>query len=219
MYDIKNAESCDDGNTISGDGCSSGCKIEKDWVCKRLITPDLPNDVYIKDLRLPVFKDICQKKLKVYFYANDMGAILFPHFKLSFNKDICIDSNKFFKAYDIKPIDNQKGKENSHIKVVDSLVKNIRFESLKILELKKCRDYIIVYTLEDNYTGPVEIGLLGEDQEVPYVLAKDDFDYGKDVFKDIVGYVVYDIKKVKNIELVKKVSDYSLIFIKFSSPF
>jgi cysteine-rich repeat protein len=27
-------ESCDDGNTIGGDGCSATCQIEPDWYCK-----------------------------------------------------------------------------------------------------------------------------------------------------------------------------------------
>ena len=26
-------EECDDGNTVSGDGCSSTCKIEDGWMC------------------------------------------------------------------------------------------------------------------------------------------------------------------------------------------
>jgi cysteine-rich repeat protein len=32
-------EQCDDGNSISGDGCSSDCKIECDWMCGRLGCP------------------------------------------------------------------------------------------------------------------------------------------------------------------------------------
>ncbi len=34
---IESGEECDDGNDVSNDGCSSGCLIEKGWVCP---TPD-----------------------------------------------------------------------------------------------------------------------------------------------------------------------------------
>lgn len=27
-------DDCDDGNKISGDGCDSQCKVEKNWDCK-----------------------------------------------------------------------------------------------------------------------------------------------------------------------------------------
>ena len=30
---IDTGETCDDGNTTNGDGCSSKCKIEKNWSC------------------------------------------------------------------------------------------------------------------------------------------------------------------------------------------
>ena len=34
---------CDDGNTISGDGCSASCNIEENWSCKggSEISPDI----------------------------------------------------------------------------------------------------------------------------------------------------------------------------------
>ena len=32
-------EQCDDGNTVSSDGCSSTCTIESGWVCNKLKTP------------------------------------------------------------------------------------------------------------------------------------------------------------------------------------
>lgn len=28
-----NREGCDDGNNVSGDGCSSTCKVESGWIC------------------------------------------------------------------------------------------------------------------------------------------------------------------------------------------
>ena len=34
------AETCDDGNTVSGDGCSSTCTVENDWTCANAF-PDL----------------------------------------------------------------------------------------------------------------------------------------------------------------------------------
>lgn len=31
---VEGAETCDDGNTLDGDGCSSRCKTESGWDCK-----------------------------------------------------------------------------------------------------------------------------------------------------------------------------------------
>lgn len=36
---IEDVEECDDGNTVSGDGCSSVCHLETGWVC---LTPNTP---------------------------------------------------------------------------------------------------------------------------------------------------------------------------------
>ena len=36
---LDNAEECDDGNTISGDGCSLACRRETDWVCPNAGSP------------------------------------------------------------------------------------------------------------------------------------------------------------------------------------
>lgn len=30
---VLTTEGCDDGNTVSGDGCTSTCKVEEDWLC------------------------------------------------------------------------------------------------------------------------------------------------------------------------------------------
>lgn len=48
---VLTTEGCDDGNTVSGDGCTSTCKVEEDWlcigigattsVCKISVTPNL----------------------------------------------------------------------------------------------------------------------------------------------------------------------------------
>jgi fibro-slime domain-containing protein len=32
---VEGAEECDDGNTISGEGCTSDCKLESDWACPK----------------------------------------------------------------------------------------------------------------------------------------------------------------------------------------
>jgi cysteine-rich repeat protein len=36
---LEGAEECDDGNTVSGEGCTSDCKLESDWICP---TPGSP---------------------------------------------------------------------------------------------------------------------------------------------------------------------------------
>ncbi len=36
---VEGAEECDDGNTVSGEGCTSDCKLESDWACP---TPGSP---------------------------------------------------------------------------------------------------------------------------------------------------------------------------------
>jgi sulfatase modifying factor 1 len=41
------AESCDDGNTTSGDGCDATCKVEPSWVCAG--TPSFCNRSCVKD--------------------------------------------------------------------------------------------------------------------------------------------------------------------------
>lgn len=30
------SEVCDDGNSVSGDGCSQNCKVENGWACRIL---------------------------------------------------------------------------------------------------------------------------------------------------------------------------------------
>jgi len=38
-------EACDDGNTVSGDGCSSGCETEIEWSCRhRFCEPTVCDD-------------------------------------------------------------------------------------------------------------------------------------------------------------------------------
>ena len=36
---LEGAEGCDDGNSVNGDGCSSGCKTEDGWECKSYSSP------------------------------------------------------------------------------------------------------------------------------------------------------------------------------------
>ena len=31
---VTGAESCDDGNTVSGDGCTASCNLETGWICE-----------------------------------------------------------------------------------------------------------------------------------------------------------------------------------------
>jgi cysteine-rich repeat protein len=39
---------CDDGNSISGDGCSSSCEIETDWECKGGSPTSVDNCSYVE---------------------------------------------------------------------------------------------------------------------------------------------------------------------------
>lgn len=43
---------CDDGNTVSGDGCSSDCQIEPDYVCNggNYKRPDICIRITFKDV-------------------------------------------------------------------------------------------------------------------------------------------------------------------------
>jgi cysteine-rich repeat protein len=34
------SEECDDGNLTNGDGCSSECMVEKDWICRKQISKE-----------------------------------------------------------------------------------------------------------------------------------------------------------------------------------
>jgi len=38
---LTNSESCDDGNTVNGDGCNNLCQIETNWTCNVTVQPSL----------------------------------------------------------------------------------------------------------------------------------------------------------------------------------
>ena len=46
-------EECDDGNFVSGDGCSSVCMIETGWTC-------INKYIYLR-LEVPVFRSFCTR--------------------------------------------------------------------------------------------------------------------------------------------------------------
>ena len=53
-----NSEQCDDGNTLSGDGCSSTCQIERDYACS-YSTDTTPDSIQLQT----VFRDLRRDNL------------------------------------------------------------------------------------------------------------------------------------------------------------
>jgi cysteine-rich repeat protein len=78
---------CDDGNTNNGDGCSSDCLVEDNFVCKRGAN-------HTPESQLPdkYNKDVCTEKLSPYFEINTDNAIGKPRLDLIFNFDVCCGS-------------------------------------------------------------------------------------------------------------------------------
>lgn len=54
------AEECDDGNTVSGDGCSKKCKIEDGWEC---LHDYVKMDPFALEAGDPVFISKCKRVL------------------------------------------------------------------------------------------------------------------------------------------------------------
>jgi len=139
LYNIGSHDksTCDDGNTIDGDGCSSTCYIEPDYVCKR-------GDVTTPLFEIPekTNKDKCVEQLKVDFKMNVENATGNPKLDLIFNDDVCIGKETFFEIYE--PYCIKKNEANG------LRVKVLTFE---FYEIDVCRTYIIEYVLKDNYSG------------------------------------------------------------------
>ncbi|EAS05289.2 myxococcus cysteine-rich repeat protein (macronuclear) [Tetrahymena thermophila SB210] len=72
---ITNQKECDDGNTISGDGCSSSCKIEDGWKCSggSATSPD-----------------ICQNIAPIIMTLSSQNVDNGPIITITFNKNIRI---------------------------------------------------------------------------------------------------------------------------------
>ena len=54
---IQNNEECDDGNSISGDGCSSSCLVEAGYECTG--APSVCTGMFIRITNLWLFRLIC----------------------------------------------------------------------------------------------------------------------------------------------------------------
>jgi len=52
-YDGVSIEQCDDGNNVSGDGCSNNCTIEAGWTCVNVLKN--------LTLEIPAFISVCTK--------------------------------------------------------------------------------------------------------------------------------------------------------------
>ena len=68
-------EECDDGNQISGDGCSSTCQIEPGWTCAQ---PDIGNTMKVpvvyRDFRSPAPRRI-SKRVSFRSYNPTTGVV------------------------------------------------------------------------------------------------------------------------------------------------
>ena len=83
MPDLYSFNSCDDGNQINGDGCSSDCQVEKDFICK----DGNPNS-----------KDICRE---IIIPIVNIEKIDNQHFILKFSEDVSIDGKTLEDAINI----------------------------------------------------------------------------------------------------------------------
>ena len=66
---VARTDACDDGNSVSGDGCSSSCTIEKDFTCEKNLAL-LSSCYFIGNLtisELKTFKSNYENKIIVYF--------------------------------------------------------------------------------------------------------------------------------------------------------
>jgi cysteine-rich repeat protein len=78
---------CDDGNNNDGDGCSSACLVEDNYVCKRGA-----NNTPESQLPDKMNRDVCTEELSTIFEINTDNAIGKPRLDLIFNFDVCCGS-------------------------------------------------------------------------------------------------------------------------------
>ena len=78
---------CDDGNNNDGDGCSSDCFVEDNFVCKRGA-----NYTPVSQLPEKMNRDVCTEELSPIFEINTDNAIGKPRLDLIFNFDVCAGS-------------------------------------------------------------------------------------------------------------------------------
>ena len=56
---ILSPETCDDGNSINGDGCSSTCGIENYWTCNALLPSVCTRTTFINSSFISIQKQEC----------------------------------------------------------------------------------------------------------------------------------------------------------------
>jgi cysteine-rich repeat protein len=140
--------SCDDGNTIDGDGCSSECLVEQDYICKR---GGLSADA--SELADKVNQDVCNQVLTIIFRQNTDNAIGNPRLDLQFNEDVCI-TERFLQIYEPYCVKKDET-TGQRVKIIDFIP----------FEVEPCRVYFIEYVLMNNYSG--EISFQRKDAELP----------------------------------------------------
>ena len=83
---VSNIE-CEDGNTVSGDGCSSDCKIEAGFSCRTMDDSNTPGKC-VKSTETK-FKKVLSKN-------NPLG------FKINFSRAVKLTKESFDDKYSIK---------------------------------------------------------------------------------------------------------------------
>jgi cysteine-rich repeat protein len=150
LYELGSHDSseCDDGNIINGDGCSSECIVEDNWVCKRGDQSTPKNEKPYKSNA-----DRCDPLLTYQFKINTEISTGNPKLDMSFNDDVCITPEIFFKIY-----------EPYCMKVDERTGKGVSILEFEIEEITLCKKYLIEYVLKDNYSG--ELGFRYTSREI-----------------------------------------------------
>lgn len=187
---------CDDGNQISGDGCDSNCRIEEGFDCYRggqILNEiiKLKTAIDFDKFYFPVFKDICQKKQNTQLYteSDPLNYNLLPVIKIKWNKSICLNTKQFFKTFDQITV------------TLDNKVDKVQFQNLDLVEIKKCKEYQISYTLGSTYEGPIKLIKIHDEQS----LFKTYTPHSKELVKNLSQTAETDLKfKYENYKELKK---------------
>jgi cysteine-rich repeat protein len=149
LYDVGNHDpsNCDDGNRFDGDGCSSDCLIESDYVCNRG-TPGTPESEKPQKNN----KDVCVEQLQISFEINTENPTGNPRIDLKFNVDVCFSQKSFTAIYE--PFCVKKDPKTGY---------RTTFIDFQIKELETCKWYAIEYNLKDNYSG--DMSFIRKDQD------------------------------------------------------
>jgi cysteine-rich repeat protein len=130
--------SCDDGNTADGDGCSSECIVEEDFICKRGGLSASASELANK-----VNQDVCNQVLIIIFGMNTDNGIGNPRLDLKFNEDVCI-TDRFIQIYEPYCVKKDEA-TGQRVKIIDFV----------FFEVEPCKVYLIEYILMNNYSGEI----------------------------------------------------------------